>query len=119
LVSILLKGEKINIMRVKPALAFMYYFNLQLCGKWSCNTMEKLLATFFKKYLQKTQVSICKDLSGVDERTLFEKRKGFVLGAQYIYDEDNHRERVYQIPLKLWFLYSVSYATYRYDILKL
>jgi hypothetical protein len=43
-------------MRVKPALAFMYYFNLQLCGKWSCNTMEKLLATFFKKYLQKTNI---------------------------------------------------------------
>jgi len=28
--------------------------NLQHYGKWSCNTMEKLLATFSKKYLQKT-----------------------------------------------------------------
>jgi hypothetical protein len=57
-------------MRVKPALAFMYYFNLQLCGKWSCNTMEKLLATFFKKYLQKTNIEyIFRSL------TLFENKK--------------------------------------------
>ena len=35
-------------------------FYLQLYGKWSCNTMEKLLATFFKKYLQKTPLKVMK-----------------------------------------------------------
>src|SRR5690554_5311644 len=43
---------------------FPHYYTsgyLQQCGKWSCNTMEKLFATFSKKYLQKTSIPINKN----------------------------------------------------------